>query len=107
LPWMALGTVRFATHPRYTFLEAARGFENAIAAEPDAHRLIVGNQGDEISLWTGIPAICAEYSVDTPKDLLERYDPGWYVEILRGKQTPMRQQIESTCSTGCCHAESI
>ena len=96
LGWMAFGTVVYATHPQYTLLTAAHGFASAIAAEPDAHRLIVGNQGDELSLLTGVPAICAEYSTDPPQLLLQRFAPGWYVEILGGKPTAMRQQLQST-----------
>ena len=96
LPWMSSLSLRFAAHPQYTFFNAAKGVSRVIASEPGAHRLIVGNQGDELSLWTGVPAICAEYSVDTPATLLQRYAPGWYVEILGGKPTPMRRQLESS-----------
>ena len=96
LPWMALETLRYALHPQYTFLTAAKGFSNAIAADPSAQRLIVGNQGDELSLWIGVPAICAEYGVDAPKQLLDFYKPGWYVEILGGKVSPMGRQMKST-----------
>jgi 4-amino-4-deoxy-L-arabinose transferase-like glycosyltransferase len=96
LPWMALGTLGFAVHPQYTFLTAANGFASAVAAEQEAHRLVIGNQGDELSLWTGIPAICAEYSTDPPAAVVQRYAPGWYVEILGGKLSAMRQQLQST-----------
>ena len=96
VPWMALGTIRYALHPQYTFFSAAKGFAQVIASDPKAHRMVAGNQGDELSLWTGIPAICAEYSTDAPKAVLQRYQPGWYVEILGGRPTPMRQQIGLT-----------
>ena len=96
VPWMALGTVRYAMRPQYTSFAAAKGIAKVIASEPGANRLIVGNQGDELSLWTGIPAICSEYSADDPKAVLQRYEPGWYEEILGGRTTPMQQQIDST-----------
>jgi 4-amino-4-deoxy-L-arabinose transferase-like glycosyltransferase len=93
---MGFRTVRYAIRPEYSFLTAAQGIAAAIAAEPEAHRLVIGNQGDQLSLWTGVPAICAEYSTDTPQAVLQRYMPGWYVEILGGKPTAMRQQLQST-----------
>ena len=94
LPWMASLTMAYVLHPQYTFFTAAKGIQRAIAAEPGAHRLVVGNQGDELSLWTGVPAICAEYSADTPDAVLQRYRPGWYVEIAGGKSIAMRRQLE-------------
>ncbi len=95
LAWMAIGTLGYAAHPQYTLAAAARGVAGNVAAEPGAHRLVLGNQGDELSLWTGIPAICAEYSTDAPQALLQRYSPGWYVEVLGGKPTAMRLQLQS------------
>ena len=97
LLWMATRTVQYVSHPQYTYLAASKGIAGTIAAEPGAHRMIVGNQGDTLSLWTGVPAICAEYTADEPAVVLQRYAPGWYVEILGGKATAMRQQIDSTC----------
>ena len=91
---MSVRTVRYAMHPRGTYLAAAEGIARTIAADPGANRLVVGNQGDTLSLWTGIPAICAEYSTDPPGKLLQRYTPGWYVEILGGKPTAMLQQLQ-------------
>lgn len=97
---MTLRTAGYATHPQYTYLTAAQGFSRAIAAEPDAHRLIVGNQGDTLSLWTGVPAICDEYTADSPQAVLQRYTPGWYVEILGGRPTAMLRQLQSTYRLG-------
>ena len=96
LPWLGLGTIGYVLHPQYTFVSAAKGFGAIIAAQPGARRLVVGNQGDELSLWNGVPAICAEYSAEPPEAVLQRYEPGWYVDMLGGKPTPMRRRLEAT-----------
>jgi hypothetical protein len=73
--WRMIG---YATHPEYTFVNAATQLTQYIDTHPNGKRLMVATSGDEITLITGLPAICDELSTDDLADKVDRYEPGWF-----------------------------
>ncbi len=71
-------TIGYATHPEYTYVNAARELTQYIDTHPNGKRLMVATSGDEITLMTGLPAICDELSTDDLADKVGRYEPGWF-----------------------------
>lgn len=71
-------TIGYATHPEYTFVNAASELTQYIDTHPNGKRLIVSTSGDEITLITQLPAICDELSTDDLADKVGRYEPGWF-----------------------------
>jgi len=71
-------TVRFARHPEYTYVNAARTLTTYIDTHPNGNRILDSISGDEISMMTHIPALCDDFgTLDLPTKLA-RYKPGWY-----------------------------
>jgi hypothetical protein len=71
-------TIGYATHPQYTLVNAATQLTQYIDAHPNGKRLMVSTSGDEITLISGLPAICDELSTDDLADKVSHYDPGWF-----------------------------
>jgi hypothetical protein len=71
-------TMVYATHPEYTFVNAATQLTQYIDAHPNGKRLMVSTSGDEITLITGLPAICDELSTEDLAAKLDDYQPGWF-----------------------------
>ncbi|MGB6974799.1 MAG: glycosyltransferase family 39 protein [Terracidiphilus sp.] len=76
-------TLSYATHPEYTWVEAARSLTRYIDEHPNGNRLLVSSSGDEITLVTHLPAMCDVFGTPTLEipDLgtrIEVYRPGWY-----------------------------
>ncbi len=71
-------TIGYATHPEYTLVNAATQLTQYIDTHPNGKRLMVATSGDEITLITGLPAICDELSTDDLADKVSRYEPGWF-----------------------------
>ena len=74
---MAVKTWDFVTQPQYSFLEAAQSIAAVVRADGGGGPLL-SDSGDDITLMTGLPAICEQYAVDGLDPLLRRYRPGWY-----------------------------
>ena len=76
-------TLDYATHPEYTFVEAAERLTRYIDEHPSGNRLLLCVSGDEITLATHLPTINDLFvgpSVAMP-DLAAKigyYRPGWY-----------------------------
>ena len=68
----------YVAHPEYTFVNAAKALTQYIDTHPNGKRLLVATSGDEITLMTGLPAICDELSTDDLADKVSRYEPGWF-----------------------------
>lgn len=73
--------VSWTAHPEYGFIHAAEG----ITAYIDQHsqgrdRLLLSISGDEISLITGVPAICTDYGTWPLTERIHEYRPGWFAE---------------------------
>ena len=73
--WRTMG---YAMHPEYTLVNAATQLTQYIDMHPNGKRLMVATSGDEITLITGLPAICDELSTDDLADKVSRYDPRWF-----------------------------
>ena len=77
------GTLDYATHPEYTFVEAAARLTRYIDEHPNGNRLLLCVSGDEIEMVTHLPTINDLFvgpSADMP-DLAAKvgyYRPGWY-----------------------------
>jgi hypothetical protein len=71
-------TIRYATHPEYTFVNAATRLTQYIDAHPNGKRLMVSISGDEITLITHLPTLCDELSTQQLPAKLAAYQPGWY-----------------------------
>jgi hypothetical protein len=71
-------TIGYATHPEYTFVNAASELTQYIDTHPNGRRLMVATSGDEITLITRLPTICDELSTDDLADKVGRYEPGWF-----------------------------
>jgi len=69
----------FLSHRQYQFSNAAESIKAIVNADPNAHRLLLGSSGDQLSLMTGIPSINDGYSSEDLAQKLSRYQPGWYV----------------------------
>jgi 4-amino-4-deoxy-L-arabinose transferase-like glycosyltransferase len=79
-------------HPEYTWINAANALTRYIDLHPDGNRLLLSISGDQITLTTGLPAICDDFG---PWDLPVRaahYQPGWYAawnELDPGTQSDL------------------
>lgn len=71
-------TLRYATHPQYSFLTAAGRLTHYIDTHPNGKRLLVSISGDEISLFTHLPALCDDFGTTDLPEKLAAYQPGWY-----------------------------
>jgi Dolichyl-phosphate-mannose-protein mannosyltransferase len=76
-------TLDYATHPEYTFVDAAQRLTRYIDEHPNGNRLLVSVSGDEIALITRLPAINDLFIGPDPAipDLAAKlgyYRPGWF-----------------------------
>jgi len=76
-------TLTYAAYPEYTFDNAAQRLTRYIDTHPNGNRLLVSSSGDQISLFTRLPALCGEFGAPSssfpglPSELAF-YRPGWY-----------------------------
>jgi hypothetical protein len=78
-----LQTLNYATHPEYTFVEAAQRLTQYVDAHPNGNRILVSISGDQITLATHLPTLCDDFGTpsSTYPDLpskLAHYQPGWW-----------------------------
>ena len=79
----AVQTLKYATHPEYTFVDAARRLTQFIDEHPNGQRLLIAASGDQIALVTHLPTRCDTFAVPCKwfpenAERLARYQPGWY-----------------------------
>ncbi len=75
------GSVGFARSPQYSLRTAARGITNYIDSHASGgNRILLSISGDEITLFTHLPAICDDFGADDLPTRIRRYRPGWYAE---------------------------
>ena len=79
----AAWTLDYATHPEYSFVEAAQRLTRTIDQHPNGKRLLVCASGDQITLVTHLPALNDQFTGPDPAipDLAGKvgfYQPGWY-----------------------------
>ncbi|MGB0122920.1 MAG: hypothetical protein WBP63_05765 [Silvibacterium sp.] len=70
--------IHWARHPEYTWLNAANGLTRYIDQHPNGNRLLLSISGDEITLVTGLPAICDDFGPWNLPARTQYYQPGWY-----------------------------
>ncbi len=73
-----LQTFNYATHPEYTYIDAARRLSQFIDAHPNGNRLMVSISGDQITLLTHLPSLCDDFGTQDLDLKMARYQPGWY-----------------------------
>jgi hypothetical protein len=71
-------TLKYATHPQYTFVTAAEQLTQYIDAHPNGNRLLLSISGDEMTLLTHVQALCDDFGTEDLPDKIARYKPGWY-----------------------------
>lgn len=71
-------TMRYATHPQYTWVNAARQLALYIDTHPNGKRLVDSISGDEITLLTHVPSLCDDFGTESLVPKLAAYQPGWY-----------------------------
>jgi hypothetical protein len=74
----SLHTLKYALHPQYTFVNAARQLTSYIDSHPNANRVLLSISGDEISLITHLPALCDDFGTRDLPSKTTSYMPGWY-----------------------------
>lgn len=74
----AATTLTYATHPEYTWINAARNLTRYIDRNPSGKRLLVSISGDQITLTTHLPALCDDFGTMDLSDKLGKYQPGWW-----------------------------
>ena len=70
--------LRYVLHPQYTWITAARSLTAYIDSHPNGRRLLLSISGDEITLMTGLPAICDDFGTALPARRIRSAHPGWY-----------------------------
>lgn len=68
----------WALHPEYTWLNAANDLTRYIDQHPNGNRLLLSISGDDITLITGLPAICDDFGTWDLPARTRYYEPGWY-----------------------------
>jgi hypothetical protein len=71
-------TLEYATHPEYSFVNAADQLTRYIDTHPNGKRLLVSISGDEITLLTHMPTLCDDFGTTDLPEKLAAYEPGWY-----------------------------
>jgi 4-amino-4-deoxy-L-arabinose transferase-like glycosyltransferase len=72
-------TAGFLHRRRYQFYEAAESIREIVNRDPNAHRLLLGSSGDQLSLMVQVPAINDGYSSQDLGQKVTLDQPGWYV----------------------------
>jgi hypothetical protein len=76
---MIVKTIHFTLKPTYTYASAADGIAAIIRADSTANPLLLSTSGDDITLFTTLPAINQQLTTHGLDPLLGRYYPGWYL----------------------------
>jgi hypothetical protein len=75
----ALYTVEIATHPTYTFKNAADSVARIVRATPNHSQLILSISGSDITLFTHLQSIDDDFGTLDLGVRANTYQPGWYV----------------------------
>jgi hypothetical protein len=75
---MMIQTVRYAMHPEYTLATAAESIAAQIRGDASAKQLLIASTAANVTLLTGIPSLCPDYTTHGLDRVFERYQPGWY-----------------------------
>lgn len=75
---MAVQTIGYVLHPDYSYWEAAQGIAAIMDADGGSKPMLLSDSGDDLTLWTGLPAVSASPTTHGLDAVLQRYKPGWY-----------------------------
>jgi Dolichyl-phosphate-mannose-protein mannosyltransferase len=75
---MMVQTVLFVAHPEYSMLSASQEIAKRMHSDRSAKQVLLSDSGGDISLITGVPAVCEGYATHGLDPLLDLYQPGWY-----------------------------
>lgn len=89
---MAFQTLEYVVHPEYSFWEASEGIAAIMQADGGARPVLLSDSGDDITLWTGVPAVALRYTTHGTDAMLSRYQPGWYA-AWRGYEDGGMQRV--------------
>jgi 4-amino-4-deoxy-L-arabinose transferase-like glycosyltransferase len=94
---MAAQTAGYVLHPEYSFWNAAQGITTIMQADGAAQKngarpVLLSDSGDDITLWTGVPAVCESLGVNGLDATLNRYKPEWYAAWPEW-ESPSIQQV--------------
>lgn len=88
---MMFKTVRWVLKPETTLADAATGIAGIVRADHAAKPLLLSSSGDDITLFTGLPALTDVYTTHGLDALLTRYQPGWAALWDDQDAAPLRQ----------------
>jgi predicted membrane-bound mannosyltransferase len=71
-------TIRYATHPEYTWVQATTQITLYMDTHPNGKRLLDSISGDEITLLSHVPSLCDDFGTEDLAPKLADYKPGWY-----------------------------
>jgi 4-amino-4-deoxy-L-arabinose transferase-like glycosyltransferase len=74
----AVGQIKFALHPEYTFRAAAEGIKKIVLADPTHSHLVLSISGSDLTLMTGLPSIDDDFGTLDLDKRVQQYRPGWY-----------------------------
>jgi len=74
----AAWTLNYAAHPEYSFVNAVRGVTHYMDTHPNGNRLLVSMSGDQITLFSKVPAMGEDFGTEELDSRLEAYRPGWF-----------------------------
>jgi len=77
---MMAQTAGYVLHPRWDMVTASEGMAAKMRADRTVPLMLLSNSGDDVTLFTGVPAVAWEFHTDGFGALLDRYQPGWYAE---------------------------
>ena len=84
---MAVQTVGYVTASGLQLLGGGAGdCGDHRCAMAGAKPMLLSDSGDDITLWTGVPAVSVSHTTHGLDAMLERYQPGWYA-AWRGWRT--------------------
>ncbi len=73
-----LWTLNFATHPQFTFVDAAGRLSAFLDHHSNGNRLLLSISSDELSLIAHVPAICDDFGTQDLPEKIGDYKPAWF-----------------------------
>jgi hypothetical protein len=74
----AAQTLYFASHPEYSYIDAAQRLTRYIDEHPNGRRLLLSISGDQLTLMTHLPSLCDDFGTLELVTKIEDYQPGWF-----------------------------
>ena len=75
---MGVQTLEDVLHQEYSYWEAAQGIAAIVATDGGSRPMLLSDSGDDLTLWTGLPAVSATRTTHGLDAVLARYQPGWF-----------------------------